>query len=45
LAEYREAYSGFLAFYIKKKYEGYELFISEKLKESLVDFWKKAARA
>ena len=39
LAEFKKAYDAFSSFYIKKKREGYEIFISKKLKEFLSDFW------
>jgi len=39
LDAFKESYDEFSSFYIKKKCEGYELFVSEKLKTSLRDFW------
>jgi len=42
LDEFKESYDEFASFYIKKKCEGYELFVSEKLKNALNDFWIKA---
>lgn len=42
LLAFNQAYNNFSKFYIKKKSEGYELFISESLKKSLMNFWCEA---
>lgn len=42
LDDFKNAYDAFSKFYIKKKSEGYEIFVSEKLRESLSNFWVKA---
>ncbi|MEM2111437.1 MAG: hypothetical protein QXX08_06125, partial [Candidatus Bathyarchaeia archaeon] len=42
LDEYLKSYNEFTSFYIKTKCEGYELFISEDLKDALVKLWAKA---
>ena len=39
LKRYKEAYLAFLAHYIKKKCEGYEIFVSEKLASTLIYYW------
>ena len=42
LKNFKNCYVKFSKFYIEKKSEGYELFISEKLKEALMKFWFEA---
>jgi len=42
LKEFREAYNEFSEFYIEKKHEGYELFVSRELKEYLTQLWLEA---
>ncbi len=39
LKRYNEAYLAFSTHYIKKKCEGYEIFVSEKLANTLIDYW------
>lgn len=39
LDDFKKSYNAFSKFYVKKKGEGYEIFISEELKNVLVDFW------
>ena len=39
LENYKEAYLTFSGFYIKKKCEGYEIFVSDELRKLLIDFW------
>jgi hypothetical protein len=39
LDDFNEAYEAFSAYYIKKKCEGYEIFVSEKLAKLLIEFW------
>jgi len=42
LDDFKKSYGAFSKFYIKKKGEGYEIFVSEKLREALSNFWVKA---
>lgn len=42
LEDYKKAYAEFFNFYLKKACLGYEIFISKKLKELLIEFWKRA---
>jgi len=42
LDEYMKFYNKFVSFYIKTKYEGYELFVSEDLQNALIKLWAKA---
>ncbi|MFX0201005.1 MAG: hypothetical protein ACFFCW_33210 [Candidatus Hodarchaeota archaeon] len=37
---FKKSYTQFSSFYIEKKSEGYEIFITEKLEENLITFWK-----
>ena len=39
LDNFKKCYNDFSKFYIKKKSEGYELFITEKMKKTLMNFW------
>ena len=39
LEDFNQSYSDFSSFYIESKCEGYEIFVSEKLKEKLTNFW------
>jgi hypothetical protein len=40
LMEFKDAYVDFTNYYIAKKCEGYEMFVSTKLKKLLIMFWK-----
>lgn len=42
LDDFKKSYDAFSKFYIRKKGEGYEIFVSPKLKEALSNFWVKA---
>ena len=42
LDNFKNCYGEFSKFYIKKKSEGYELFITDKMKEVLMTFWCEA---
>lgn len=42
--EFKKAYCAFLRFYVEKKKEGFEIFVSESLQELLIKFWKKAKK-
>jgi hypothetical protein len=39
LGNFNEAYEAFSSYYIGRKCEGYEIFVSKKLKELLIEFW------
>lgn len=39
LDEFNKSYSAFSSFYIKSKCKGYEIFVSDNLKEKLTKFW------
>jgi hypothetical protein len=39
LDNFKEAYTAFSSYYIKKKCEGYEIFVSKKLKDLLIKLW------
>jgi len=40
--DFKKAYAEFLSFYLKKACLGYEIFVSKKLRELLIEFWKRA---
>lgn len=42
LNDFRKSYEKFTRFYIEKKREGYEIFVSEGLRKALIDFWRGA---
>ena len=42
LENYRQAYREFDAYYVQKKCEGCEIFISHNLKELLIEWWRQA---
>lgn len=42
LNEYKECYESYVNFYITKISEGLEIFIDDKLKKDLIDFWARA---
>ncbi|MGD0995174.1 MAG: hypothetical protein ABR909_06585 [Candidatus Bathyarchaeia archaeon] len=42
LDNYKNKYVNFASFYLKKSCEGYEIFVSKKLKGLLIKFWKTA---
>jgi len=42
LDDFKKSYDAFSKFYIKKKGEGYEIFVSEKLRDALLNLWVKA---
>jgi hypothetical protein len=43
LEGYKESYETFTDFYVRKKFEGYEIFITQALAEALTKFWGKAS--
>lgn len=42
LEEYKKSFEAFQQFYIEKKYQGFEIFISDKLRKSIISLWGKA---